>query len=192
MFRLMRNTHLILGLLPLLFLGAYLYSSVRVAHRGWFGQDQQTTERKIAVTPSAAENPRGLARMLMDDHQVRGDLVRLQQREAGYSFTIRRLGTRHEISYRRGSSEVAVKTIRSGFVSMMMNMHVAHGFWHDYWLHQIWGVFVLATSIGLLLIGATGIYLWFKMYEERLIGSILLALGLAYSLTTMILTRQLG
>ena len=45
------------------------------------------------------------------------------------------------------------------------------------------------VSAGLLLLGVTGIYLWFAHHSERLIGGILLALGLSYGLVTLVLTR---
>ena len=57
---------------------------------------------------------------------------------------------------------------------------------------NLWGIFLLLLSLGLFLIGGTGIYLWFKTYEERVIGSVLLGVGLVYGITFMILTRQLG
>jgi hypothetical protein len=38
--------------------------------------------------------------------------------------------------------------------------------------------------------GATGIYLWFCLHEERVIGSILLLLGLVYGLTSLIWARM--
>jgi hypothetical protein len=43
------------------------------------------------------------------------------------------------------------------------------------------------TAVGLLILGITGTYLWFKIYKERLAGSILLAGGLAYGLTLVFL-----
>ena len=50
---------------------------------------------------------------------------------------------------------------------MLSAMHFTHGFWHESFWMNVWGAFLLFTSIALLLIGATGIYLWFKTYDER-------------------------
>ena len=43
------------------------------------------------------------------------------------------------------------------------------------------------TSIGLLVMGATGIYLWFKTYRERLVGSILLVGNLLFGVAMVAL-----
>jgi hypothetical protein len=45
-------------------------------------------------------------------------------------------------------------------------------------------------SFGLLLLGGSGISLWFEHHKERVIGSILLTVGLSYGLITLILTRM--
>jgi hypothetical protein len=41
----------------------------------------------------------------------------------------------------------------------------------------------------LLLLGVTGIYLWFAHHSERLIGGIILGFGLLYGIVTLVLTR---
>lgn len=75
---------------------------------------------------------------------------------------------------------------------MLMSLHVAHGFWHDHWLINLWGALALLTSLGLFALGGTGIYLWFQTHEERKVGAVLLVVGLSYALTTMYLVRSLG
>jgi hypothetical protein len=45
------------------------------------------------------------------------------------------------------------------------------------------------VSTALILLGLTGIYLWFKLHNERIVGAILLTISLSYSLTLMILLR---
>ncbi len=75
---------------------------------------------------------------------------------------------------------------------MLAGMHIGHGFWHDYWLHKLWGALALASSLALLLLGASGLYLWFKTYEERGIGVVILIVGTAWAVTSLILARQLG
>ncbi len=70
-----------------------------------------------------------------------------------------------------------------------MQLHVNHGFWHEFAPANAWAALSLLASIGLLLLGATGIYLWFAHHEERVVGGALLALGLTYGLVTLALTR---
>jgi len=65
MYRLMRNVHLILGLVFVLALGVYLLSSVRLAHRSWFSSKPTLTEETFSVDPGEAGTPRALARILL-------------------------------------------------------------------------------------------------------------------------------
>ena len=189
----MRNTHLILGLASLLFLTAYLLSSVRFAHGRWFARDLVTSEQTMTVDSELAGAPRKVAAWLMDKHDMRGDLMGVQRKDdGGYSMIIRRLGTRYEIAGAAGAGEIKVVTHRQGFWAMLAGMHIGHGFWHDYWLHKLWGALALASSLALLLLGASGLYLWFKTYEERGIGVVILIVGTAWAVTSLILARQLG
>jgi len=193
MYRLMRNVHLILGLASLLFLTAYLISSVRFAHGRWFSRGLVTTESQVQADSETAEAPRKLAAWLMAEHDMGGDLMRVQRKDdGGYSMTIRRIGTRYEIERSAGAKEVKVVTQRQGFWGMLASMHTAHGFWHDYWGHKLWGALALISSLALLLLGASGLYLWFKTYEERGIGAAMLVVGTAWAVTSLILVRQLG
>jgi hypothetical protein len=193
MYRLMRNIHLILGLVFVLALGVYALSSVRIAHRTWFAGGPTVTEDVFAVDASRAGSPRELALYLIQEQGLVGELFRVQPAEGDrLRFMIRRLGTNYQVEYTRGAEEAQVKTTRQRFIGMMGSMHFAHGFWHDNGLINVWGAVVLLTSIGLFLIGASGIYLWFKTYEERVLGSILLGIGLVFSLTLMVLVRIQG
>ena len=54
---------------------------------------------------------------------------------------------------------------------------------------NVWGVLSGAVSVVLILISLTGIYLWFKWKQERVIGAILMALCLVFSVTLMVLLR---
>ena len=53
----------------------------------------------------------------------------------------------------------------------------------------MWAFFVALVSVALIVLSLTGIYLWFKIHTERVIGIILLALSLGYSLTLIVLIR---
>jgi hypothetical protein len=44
-------------------------------------------------------------------------------------------------------------------------------------------------SVALLALGVSGIYMWFKLHPERLIGLILLTASLGYSVTILVLIR---
>ena len=193
MYRLMRNIHLILGLVFALALGVYLLSSVRLAHRSWFSARPTQTEQALSVNPSEARTPRALGMHLMATHGLRGEIARVQTSEDGsFSLAIRRLGSNHQVQYEPGATEAQVRTNRLAFTGMLMGMHFTYGFWHEYSMINLWSGVLLLTSIALFLMGASGIYLWFKTYEERRIGSILLAGGLIFAVALMVFVRIQG
>lgn len=193
MYRLMRNTHLILGLVFALALGVFLLSSVRLAHRSWFSSSPTLTEAAYPVDPDQAGTPRALGRQLMAEHGLRGEIVRVQRANDGvFGFVIRRIGTNYQVQYRVGADEAQVRTNRLAFIGMLMGMHFSYGFWHEDAMINVWGAVLLLTSIALFAMGVTGIYLWFETHEERVVGTVLLAGGLAFAITLMVIVRIQG
>ena len=49
---------------------------------------------------------------------------------------------------------------------------------------------MLFASIGLFALGGTGIFMWFKLYEERTIGVVLLGANLVVSVGLLIALRM--
>ncbi len=193
MYRLMRNIHLILGLVFALALGVYLLSSVRLAHRSWFSAAPTVTEHTYPVDPERAATPRALGQYLIEEHGIRGEIARVQPAQDGkFSLLIRRLGTGYQVRYDEGAAQALVRESKQAFTGMLLSMHFAHGFWHENATINVWGAVLLLTSIGLFAIGVTGIYLWFKTYDERLIGSVLLGAGLVFAFVSLYLVRSQG
>ena len=193
MYRLMRNVHLALGLVFALALGVYLLSSVRLAHRSWFSTSPTVAEAAYPVDPVKALTPRALGQYLITEQGLRGEIARVQPSDDGlFRFVIRRLGTSYQVQYKPGSVTAQVKTNRLAFIGMLMSMHFSYGFWHEYGTINVWGAVLLLTSVALFAMGVSGIYLWFKTYEERLVGSILLAGGLAFAITLIVIVRVQG
>jgi hypothetical protein len=180
MYRYLRNTHLFTGLFCCLFLLMYGVSSVQMAHNRWFNLRPTVTEAEF---PVRGDSPRAIALELMADHGVRGELT--QVREA--AFRIQRPGTVYEVQFGGGTAKV--KTNVAGFMGMLNRIHHVGGLWHEYTLTNVWAFFVGVVSAGLLILGGTGIYLWFKIHQERVIGTVLLVAGLAYGLTLVVMIR---
>ncbi|MDE0103015.1 MAG: PepSY domain-containing protein [Bryobacterales bacterium] len=187
MYRLMRNTHLVLGLVFALALGVYLLSSVRIAHQSWFTPNPTTSETSLAVDPDQAGTPRDLRRQLRQRHGLRGDLVQVRTDEsASYSFVVRRPGSSSHVHYELGASKATVSEERAGVTGLLLGLHFSYGVFHEDIAANLWGAVLFLTSLGLLAIGATGIYLWFKTQEERLAGCVLLAASLGFAATMLI------
>jgi hypothetical protein len=187
MYKILRNTHLLLGLFLCCFVVMFGLSSLQIAH-SWMNNRSTDTESTFRVEPSHAATPRALAQYLMDEHGMRGGLDEVKETADEVSFVIGRMGTVHEVHYARAGSEVHVKKSVRAFIGILLAMHRG-GFGLDkpYGLHVFWGLLMFLTSAGLLILGATGIYMWFHIYKERLVGSILLLAGLAYGLGLVVM-----
>lgn len=190
MFRWMRNAHLILGLVFFFFALVFALSSLVIIYRPFLPVTREDLESTVRLGTGGETTPRALALDLMQNHGLQGDLrdIRLEGEEI--RFVIVRPGTRSEIAYSSSSGEAKIKTRRQGFLQMVVELHVNHGFWHEHVPSNIWSALSLLGSIGLFLLGATGIYLWFCHHQERRIGGAILALGLVYSLAALAASRM--
>lgn len=190
MFRLMRNTHLVLGLLFVAMALVFALSSMVIIYRSWIPKDEpEETERVVSVAPEDATTPRTLARELMSSQDLKGTLGQIEEETDLVKFRIFRPGTEVRVEYSRTSNEAVLKTRRWGALEMLVQLHVNHGFWHDYGPANAWAAFSLLTSIGMLLLGVSGIYLWFMHHDERLIGGVLLGVGFGNAIVTLTLIR---
>ncbi len=189
MYRWLRNIHLYLGLFSMPLVLTYGVSSVQMAHGSWFKIKPAIVEMEVAVQPERATDGRALARELMDRYGLRGDLQQVQPTASGFSLRIGRLGTFYQVNYSRKTGKASVRTTVAPFMGMLNRIHHVSGFWHDFTPLNLWGALVGIVSTGLILLGLTGLYLWFHDHEERKVGAVLLALNLAYCVTLMVLMR---
>jgi hypothetical protein len=185
----MRNIHLGLGLLFVLMALIFAVSSLVIIYRPWLQSSPRISESTVQISLEAAASARGAARELMADHGMKGDLRQIQEDGDAVSFRIVRPGEVVEVKYGRSRGEANIKVRRHGALETLVQLHTNHGLWHEYAASNVWAAISLLASAGLLLLGVTGIYLWFAHHSERLIGGILVGLGLSYGLITLVLTR---
>ena len=55
-------------------------------------------------------------------------------------------------------------------MSILVNLHVEHGVWHEDPVREALGILVGIVSAALVILALTGIYLWFKMHGARSLG----------------------
>jgi hypothetical protein len=190
-YRTLRNLHLFLGLFFILFLLMYGASSVQMAHPTWFDSKPTVTEARLPFPAEEAYNARAIAATLIEQQAVRGELKNVAETEDGYTFRVVRPGTVHEVEYVRGEDSVLVRTSVAGFMGMLNRIHHIGGVHHEYPLLNVWGVLVFLTSLGLILLGLSGAYMWFKSHRtRRTAGVLLLGVSLTASVTLIILMRM--
>jgi len=171
-YRKLLAVHLCTGMFCLAFLAMYGWSAVQMAHRRWFRAEDRVTERHYTLLPGLSD-VRSVARLL----PLSGELQGIRLGGGRLVFTIARPGFVYVVNYAAESGAVTVQTHDSGVGGTLNRIHQTQGVWHGYRLLNIWAAFLGLVSFGLLLLGATGIYLWFRNQRERTTGSILLAAG---------------
>ncbi len=190
LYRLLRDTHLLLGLFSFFFVLVYGVSSVKLSHPTWFAGKPSVEKLTSPITEAGGEGPRTVARELMEQHGMRGELRIIRETAAGFRLRISRAEHNYDVDYNRETGEAAVKATTRAPGTTMVALHIAAGLWPEWSGWNVWGAMAGFISLGLILLGLTGIYLWFKIHKERKIGLVLLALNLGYSLTLMVLMRM--
>jgi len=192
MYRIIRNIHLLLASFGLPFLIMYGVSAVQMGHSSWFQMKPVVVEREIPLA-SGQSDARLVAREIMSRQpDMKGELSNVQMTASGLTLRIVVPGTVHDVRYDLGSGVARIKTSVAGVMGMLNRLHHWAGFWHEPLSMKAWAVFVAVVSVGLLLLGASGIYMWFTRRPERRIGIALLTVNLIFAIIVLTLLRAAG
>jgi hypothetical protein len=187
LYPILRDVHLTAGLFSMLFVLMYGWSSLQFAHPTWADTKPASVEWKTQLATGLA--PREAAQALRTGLQLQGDLAQIRQKDGVIQFRLVKPGVVHEVRYQQATGAAQMKTNRWGFAGMMNRLHTAAGLWHeDSWVN-VYGWLVGLVSFGLLLLGGTGLYLWFVRKKERKLGIAMLAISLVWGLGTMVAMR---
>jgi hypothetical protein len=165
---------------------------VQMSHGTWFQLKPVIVERQVPLTPGQAD-ARAVARQLMErEPSVRGELNTVQATAGSVSLRLVLPGTVHEVQYDAATGATRLKTSVAGVMGMLNRLHHAAGLWHEPLPLKLWGAAVCLVSFALLLLGATGIYLWFTRRPERRTGIVLLVANLVIAGVLLTLMRVAG
>jgi hypothetical protein len=192
MYKIVRNIHLLLASFSMPFLIMYGVSAVQMSHSTWFQMKPAVHERELSIAAGVTD-ARAVAREIMErDASIKGEISNIQPNDTGIVLRIIVPGTVHEVRYQRGSGVGRVKTSVAGVMGMLNRLHHWAGFWHEPASMKVWGFAVAIASAALLLLGASGIYMWFTRRSERRIGIALLGINLVFAITLLTLLRISG
>ena len=192
MYKAIRNIHLLLASFSLPFLVMDGVSAVQMSHNAWFEMKPAVQERDLALAP-AQTDARAIARDVMDrERSIKGEIANVQANAAGVSLRIVVPGTVHEVKYSTASGNAHVKTSVAGVMGMLNRLHHWAGFYREPLSMKGWALAVAIVSAALLLVGATGIYMWFTRRPERRIGLTLLGINVVFAVALIVLLRRAG
>jgi hypothetical protein len=192
MYQKIRTIHRLLASVGLPFLLMYGVSAVQMAHGTWFDLKPVVRETRLSLTPGLTD-ARVIARDVASHAPgVKGELTNVQKNAAGVTLRLVLPGTVHEAQYQEASGEVRLKTSVSGAMGMLNRLHHAAGLWHEPVTMKLWGVVVAVVSTALLLLGATGVYMWFARRTERVLGAALLAVNVLVVIALLGIMRSAG
>jgi hypothetical protein len=189
MYRWIRNLHLILGVFVGIPLIVYGVSAIQMAHPKWLLASSQKTQRSLELPPRAFGDARALSARLVESYGLRGELEESEVTADRIQLTMFRPGVVNQVNYARQTGKTTIEIRVNGFVAMMNRLHHLAGVTHEGFAFNIWGWLLGLVSLALIVIGASGIYLWFKLHSERVIGVVLLTVTLGFTLTLIILLR---
>lgn len=177
-----RHLHLGAGLCAAGTIALYGLSSVIFLHARWFAREPVVETRQVKVDPSSGTSPRAIARRLVLDHGVRGELAEVAESTRSYHLTLVHPGERTEVDYTRGIGDAVITTRQAAAAGMLTALHELRGFRHGAWLLNLRGIWLGVAALALLTLALTGVYQWYATGMLRRSGLILLALGLTYGL----------
>lgn len=191
MYPTVRTVHRLLASLSLPFLLMYAVSAVQMSHGDWFTLTPGVRESVLSLPPDLADARVVAREATARASDVRGELTNVA---VGEEMALRLVlpGTVHELRYSRETGQTRVKTSVSGAMGMLNRLHHAAGLWHEPRPLQLWGVAVAVVSVALLLLGASGIWMWFVRRSERRLGMVLLATNLVIALALLVAMRLAG
>ena len=187
-FRLIRDAHLIAGLSALPFLLMFGVSAVQMTHRSWFPMQPSVSQTQM-TEPAGLDNARALAASLMRRGLVQGEIDFAQSTPAGLRVRVSNPGATYDVAYDRASGRSNIRTSALASMAVLNRLHHTAGLWHGYWMNQVWNGLLAVVSLGLIGLGATGLWLWFERRRERAIGFVLLSVNLGFSITVLALIR---
>ncbi len=185
-YKFMRHTHLVLGLLLFWVVMMYGVSAIQMAHR--IRIVPVVSESDVMATPGLDARP--LASELMNKNGISGEMGDVTPIPGGFRFPLNRAGGSTQVTYDHSSGKAHLRASDTGVWGVLNRLHHFHGLHNQTGVRNVWGWTVLLASLGLFALGATGIFMWFKLYRERTIGLVLLSTNLLVSLVLLIALRM--
>ncbi len=187
MWKLIRDLHLWSGVFALAYLAIFAWSGVQIAQPRWFHLQPSSTDR-VTVLPPGLTAPQ-VADHLRTVRGTLGDMNQLREAPGVIQFRLASVGRVTDVRYEAADGKTLLKTNVMSTSQMINRMHFISGMWHETREINWMGLLAGLVSLALVVMGATGILLWFRMKNERVFGSLLIGVTLLWGLGLMVAMR---
>lgn len=186
-----RRLHFYFGLYFLLFIWLFSISGLFLNHQWsleefWPDRQESTFERPIR-RPESGEDL-AIARDLMRQLGLAGEINQMERSAADdlFEFQITRPGRTLNIEASFANSRAEVTEIRVNAFGVMDALHHFTGVsmtdserQRDWLLTRVWTASMDAVALGLIVLVASGLYLWYRLKKKRRLGFAVLVFGVA-------------
>jgi len=187
MWKLIRDLHLWSGVFALAYLAIFAWSGVQIAQPRWFHLQPSSTDSVTVLPPGLSAKQ--VADHLRSERKTLGDLNQLREASGVIQFRLASVGRITDVRYEAADGKTTLKTNLMSTAQMINRMHFISGMWHETREINWMGLLAGLVSLALVVMGVTGILLWFRMKNERLFGSVLIAVTLLWGLGLMVAMR---
>ncbi len=169
----------------------YGFSALEMGHSFAFKWmiKERWAKVEVQVPPDSFNKPRELAQLVRQSG-LHGDLTEIKSSSTSLTLSMLTPGTRRTVTMKPGASTAVVASMNKGPIWTMNRLHHAAGLWHDDPRLNAWGWFVLLCSVGLMLLGATGTWMWWTRLKERRLGMMLMVPATVVGSALLVLIRM--
>lgn len=184
-----RKLHNYLGLYFLLFLWLFSGSGLVLNHSKWsvaqFWKARHETVDERTIRAPQASGDAAVAADLMNQLAIVGEVGEITRDTTGkFDFQVVRPGRVWRVGARLDSARARVTTIELNAWGVLDAMHKFTGVTmddasrqRDWAVTRLWSLAMDALSLGLVVLIASGLYLWYRFPEKRRAGLVALTLG---------------
>lgn len=193
MYDTIRKIHLYSGFVLLAFVVMYFFTGYVLTHHDLFprGEPAVTTrEESLAPalrTPGAGGvTPEEFSQRLQRQFDLPGKReAPVRNRDGSWEFGYSRPGTWYEAVVNPRGDRVTIKRTDAGAAQTLVGFHRLHGYGGG-WVYDLWMVVYDLASFSMIVFAVTGVYLWYKLTRRRALGWVMLAVGVGFTVATMI------
>jgi len=187
-----RKLHYYLGLYFLLFLWLFSISGLILNHPKWasgqFWSERKESRSERPIRAPTVASDLGIAADLMRQLAIVGEVsdIGRDSASASFNFQVVKPGHVSRVAANLAAGRASVTEIELNAWGAMDALHKFTGVRldkpnesRDWLLTRLWSLAMDALAVGLVILIASGVYLWWRLRQKRVGGMIALTLGVA-------------